>query len=123
MEGTSRDVQASTWRSRRLVLADDAMGFSMHDTLIHAGTTTVIEYKNHFEAVYCIEGEGSIKTLPDGATHRIAPGMLYALDKHDRHELRAERELRLVCVFAPALHGTETHDADGSYPVLAPSKR
>ena len=27
-------------------------------------------------------------------------------------------DLRLVCVFTPALTGNETHDIDGSYPIL-----
>jgi L-ectoine synthase len=40
------------------------------------------------------------------------------LDKHDRHELEAITDMRLVCVFTPALLGPETHDEDGSYPVL-----
>ena len=43
---------------------------------------------------------------------------MYTLDKHDRHELIATTDLRIVCVFTPALVGEETHDADGSYPVL-----
>ena len=38
--GSDREVSGETWTSRRLLLRDDSMGFSMHDTLIHAGTTT-----------------------------------------------------------------------------------
>lgn len=115
---SERDVRAETWSSRRLLLADDQMGFSMHDTLIHAGTTTRMWYRNHFEAVYCIEGTGEIEDLATGEIHAIAPGTIYALDQHDQHVLRATTDLRLVCVFNPPCTGAETHDEDGAYPLL-----
>jgi len=114
--GSERDVHADTWNSRRLLLADEKMGFSMHDTLIHAGTETTMCYENHLEAVYCIEGEGEIQTLPDGPIYEIRPGTMYALDQHDRHCLRARTQLRMVCVFNPPVTGREVHDANGAYP-------
>lgn len=114
--GTAREVSGRTWTSRRLLLAGDGLGFSFHDTLIHAGTETVMEYRHHFEAVYCVEGEGEIEDCADGRRHPIAPGTVYALDRHDRHILRARTTLRLVCAFNPPLAGDETHDADGVYP-------
>lgn len=33
---TERDVQTETWASRRLLLQEDGMGFSMHETTIFA---------------------------------------------------------------------------------------
>jgi ectoine hydroxylase len=114
--GTNRDVSAETWRSRRLLLAADRMGFSMHDTLIHAGTETRMCYRNHLEAVYCVAGRGSIEVLATGEVFPISDGTLYALDAHDEHILRAESELRLICVFNPPLIGNEVHDATGAYP-------
>ena len=41
---------------------------------------------------------------------------MYALDRHDRHRIDADTDMRIVCVFSPALVGPETHDEDGSYP-------
>ena len=57
---TDRLVKATTgtWDSTRLVLAEDGGGFSFHITRIFEGTETHIHYKHHYEAVYCIEGEG-----------------------------------------------------------------
>ena len=98
------------------MLARDGMGFSLHDTLIKAGTTTVMEYKHHLEAVYCIAGEGAITELESGVRHEIRPGTVYALDRHDRHALEAVSELRLVCVFSPPVVGDEVHGPDGAYP-------
>jgi L-ectoine synthase len=116
--GTDLDVMAPTWHSRRLLLAADGMGFSVHDTIIEAGTETVMWYRNHFEAVYCIAGCGSIEECATGAVHRVESGTMYALDQHDRHVLRAETQMRMICVFNPPCTGYEVHDADGSYPIL-----
>lgn len=118
-ERTSRKVDAPTWTSTRLLLRSDNMGFSFHITTIHTGTTTRMHYRNHVEAVYCIRGEGRIHDLETGITHPVTAGTLYALDKHDRHELTAVRELVLACVFNPPLNGRETHDATGAYPLEA----
>src|SRR5690606_13561850 len=84
--GTERDVHAETWNSRRLLLKADGTGFSLHDTLIHAGTETLIWYQHHLEAVYCIEGEGEVEVLLEegGQVHPIAAGTLYVLDQHER---------------------------------------
>jgi len=90
----------------------------MHETILHAGTETPMWYRNHVEAVYCVEGEGEIVERDTGKVHAIRPGTLYALDQHDRHILRAKTRFRMVCVFNPPVHGPETHDADGSYPLL-----
>lgn len=117
--GTDNDIHAENWNSRRLLLKKDGMGFSFHDTIIKAGTETLIWYANHLEAVYCIAGEGEIETTADGKTHAIRPGMMYALDQHDKHYLRAKTDMRMICVFNPPLTGRETHDEHGVYPLLA----
>lgn len=118
LRGTEREVETPNWVSRRLLLARDRMGFSMHETVLHAGTETEMEYRHHVEAVYCVEGEGEIQLIPDGPTYRIRPGTLYALDGHERHVLRAKSRLRMVCVFNPPCTGREVHGADGAYPLL-----
>jgi L-ectoine synthase len=38
------------------------------------------------------------------------------VDQHDRHVLRVSTALRLVCVFNPALAGTERHVGGGYEP-------
>lgn len=90
----------------------------MTQTTIAAGTEQVMEYKNHIEANLVIDGVGTVVDLATGEEFDLAPGVMYTLDKHDRHELRATTDMRFVCVFTPALVGTETHDADHSYPIL-----
>lgn len=117
INGTARHVAAPTWESRRLLVADDGMGFSVHDTEIKAGTTTHMRYRHHLEAVYCVSGTGTLEDLATGEHHPIAPGTIYALDQHDEHVLRAHENLRLVCVFNPPCIGDEEHDAEGGYPL------
>lgn len=118
--GSEREVKAENgnWVSRRFILQDDNMGFSMNDTIIYAGTETEIWYKYHLEAVYCIEGEGEVETIDDGTIYPITPGTLYGLDKHEHHLLRASKDMRLICVFNPPLTGREVHDEDGVYPLM-----
>ena len=83
-----------------------------------SGQIQVMEYKNHVEANLIIEGEATLTDLTDGTVYDLGPGSMYTLDKHERHRLQARTDLRIVCVFTPALVGNETHDEDGSYPVL-----
>ncbi|GIN22035.1 MAG TPA: ectoine synthase [Bacillus bacterium] len=119
------DVSGENWSSRRLLLHKDGMGFSMTETIIKKGTETYIWYKNHFEACYCIEGEGEVEIADKdgnktGEIYKIYPGILYALDKHDKHYLRAtSSDMRLVCTFNPPLTGEEIHDEEGTYPAIA----
>jgi len=117
LNGTEREVHAPTWVSRRLLLRDDGMGFSFHETTLYAGTETRMWYKNHLEAVLCVGGEGEIEEIENGTVHPIRPGTMYALDQHDRHILRAYTDLRMICVFNPPCSGQEVHDDDGSYPL------
>jgi L-ectoine synthase len=112
---TPNDVRAATWASRRLLVAVDGLPFSLHDTIVHAGTETRMQYRHHVEAVYCIEGEGELEECDRGTVHPIGPGTVYCLNSNDRHVLRARTRLRLVCVFSPALAGPERHDSDGGY--------
>jgi L-ectoine synthase len=116
--GTEREVKTPNWVSRRLLLKRDGMGFSLHETTVFAGTETHIWYRHHLEAVFCIEGEGEVEVLPEGIVYRITPGTVYALDRHDKHWLRAKTDMRLVCVFNPPLTGGEVHDEEGVYPLV-----
>ncbi|MEV3993972.1 ectoine synthase [Streptomyces sp. NPDC049837] len=110
------DVKTVEWGnglSRRFLLASDGVGYSLTDTVVRAGTKSRLQYRNHLEACYCIEGSGEVIEL-DGTSHPITPGVLYALDQHDPHYLVASphEDLRLVCVFSPALQGDEVHSLD-----------
>lgn len=118
--GSDRDVAGPSWRSLRLLTKSDRCGFSLNDTTVEAGAELTLWYKHHIEACYCIEGRGTVENSATREVWQIAPGTLYALDEHDRHVVRAETRLRLICVFNPPLTGTERHDADGSY--LPPGK-
>lgn len=118
LAGTDREVEFNTWTSRRLILAKDGVGFSLHDTVIRGGTETEMWYANHIEAVYVIEGEGTLEDRGDGTVHPLRPGTMYCLDEHDKHVVRATTDLRMVCVFNPPCTGREVHDEHGTYPLL-----
>ncbi|WP_261133916.1 ectoine synthase [Bacillus sp. Marseille-Q3570] len=118
VSNSEHSIEGGNWVSRRLILKDDNMGYSVHDTVIKAGTETHIWYQNHLESVYCIEGEGEVVTLKDNKVWPIEKDTLYALDENDEHLLRAKTDMRMVCVFNPPITGKEIHDENGVYPVL-----
>lgn len=99
--------------SRRFLLQSDGLGYSITDTIVRAGTKSKLEYRSHLESCYCIEGSGEVIDV-NGSSHPIRPGTMYSLNDHDPHWLIASKhqDLRLVCVFAPALKGTERHSLD-----------
>lgn len=116
LEGTDREVKSPAgWTSVRFLLKKDGMGFSFHETTFPSGLEFDMWYKHHLEAVYCYKGRGLLTNRDTGEEFVIEPGTLYALDKHDRHTLRADEELKLVCAFNPPVTGREIHDEDGAY--------
>jgi L-ectoine synthase len=116
--GTEREVKGPTWTSRRMVLAEENVGFSLNDTEVPAGAEIKMWYANHIEAVYVIEGHGELVDDETGETHRLEPGVMYLADAHQRHTLRALTPFRAVCVFNPPLTGREVHDENGVFPLL-----
>jgi len=114
-ENSERKIVSQGWDSTRLALKGDNMGFSFHITTIFKGAELPMHYQNHLESVYCVSGKGSIEDCATGEVHTIEPGTIYLLDKHDKHILRAEEEMKMACVFNPPLHGKEVHNADGAY--------
>lgn len=112
---SDRRVTAPGWESVRLLLKGDDMGFSFHITTIFEGAELQMHYKNHLESVYCISGEGSIEDCATGEVHEIRPGVMYALDKHDKHILRGKTAMIMACCFNPPVSGKEVHGPDGAY--------
>ena len=117
LKGGNRDVDWGNGKSYRLLVEDDGMGFTVCHTIVRAGTQSLLHYRRHLEACYCISGEGEVEDM-QGNVFPVRPGDIYVLDKHDRHYLRGGKEdLVLVSVFNPPLKGTERHDLnnpDGS---------
>ncbi|KIC11209.1 ectoine synthase [Leisingera sp. ANG-M1] len=117
IESTDRHVHWGNGTSHRMLVAEDGMGFTVCHTIVHAGTSTRLQYNNHLEACYCIAGTGWVEEA-DGVRHAIETGTLYALDQHDDHILTAGpgADLVLVSVFNPPLTGQETHDPEQDGP-------
>ena len=112
--GTKGDAHGNKWHSLRLLHKEDGMGVTLTDSILEEGFEMVLWQKNHLEACYCLEGEGTLEELDSGRLHDIKPGTLYAMNKHDRHRLRAKTRMRLIATVTPPLTGEEVHDADGS---------
>lgn len=106
------------WSSARYLLRDDDVGLTLTETRVSAGQSQEMQYNNHFEANLIIDGRGRLTELGNGKVHELVPGSMYALNKNDQHRIEAITDMRIVCVFTPALVGPETHDENGSYPLL-----
>ena len=107
-------VEWGNGMSRRFLLEQDGMGYTLTDTIVRAGSRSAMQYKHHLEACYCIAGRGEIIDS-QGRSHVLEPGTMYALDKHDAHYLcaHAGEDMRLICVFLPPLKGAERHNLAG----------
>ncbi|GAA3026361.1 ectoine synthase [Actinokineospora globicatena] len=119
---TDRDVTTEHWRSKRIVLAGDGVGFSVHETVLEPGAVNDFWYANHIEAVFIVEGDGELLDKETGEVHQLAPGSIYVLDGNERHQLRPRTRMRTLCVFNPPVTGREVHDENGVYPLVVEDK-
>jgi L-ectoine synthase len=127
-EGQRVVAETGTWESRRYFTRKDGFGFSLHHTILYAGRSTLIWYKNHYEAVFVFKGRGSVEKVKpgqkqgEGVCHPLEPGTAYLLDDPatDRHYLSASEDgdMEVVCAFNPPIDGAEDHNDDGVYPMI-----
>jgi len=110
VEKTDKFVEWGNGTSHRLLTESDGMGFTVCHTVVRKGSESQLEYRNHLEACYCIDGEGEVEDMR-GNVFPVRKGDIYVLNQHDRHFLRAspQADLVLVSVFNPPLKGTERH--------------
>lgn len=109
------DCPKGGFRSHRILLASDNMGYGMTKTVIPPKGKQFWHYKAHLETCYCVSGRAEVTNTRTGEVHQIKPDVTYALDKNDPHHFEAFEETVLICVFNPPLAGREVHGADGSY--------
>ncbi|MEQ3695313.1 MAG: ectoine synthase [Thalassolituus sp.] len=97
--------------SHRMLTEKDGMGFTVAHTVVNAGSESKLQYRRHLEACYCISGRGAVISEDGVDKYIIEPGIIYVLDKHDAHILKADinEDLHLISVFNPPLTGEERH--------------
>ena len=108
--GSERDVHGPGWKSRRLILGDEGVGYSLHETTLEPGVELRFEYRNHRETVFCVECEGSVEDVGSGRRVPLRPGSMYSAGVDEPHVVRTETLVKVLCVFTPALNGTEEAD-------------
>ena len=114
VEKTDYFVDCGNGTSHRMLTEADGMGFTVCHTVVKKGSESLLEYRNHLEACYCIGGEGEVEDM-NGNVYPIKVGDIYVLNQHDKHYLRGgkDTDLILVSVFNPPLKGTERHNLKG----------
>lgn len=120
MRAAGQEIVTANGQSRsiRMLTRADDVGFGLSDVHFPAGARARFWYKHHWEANHVLSGTGAVADLGSGESWKLEPGMGYVVGPGDRHEMRADSDLHLLCVFSPALRGDEQHDAEGT---LAPS--
>src|SRR5260370_27631706 len=112
MRGIKGEVKRQSWSSDRLLHNEDGVGVTLTNAILEPGLDQAWWYKNHLEAVYCLEDEGTLEDLSTGKVYVIKPGTLYALDKHERHRLKEKSWMLVVCTFVPPLLRVDIHTLD-----------
>jgi len=119
VEKSGRVIPISHGKSTavRVLLKSDGLGFSLSEARCGAGNSSDLWYKNHWEANYVRQGQGTLVNRRSGQSWPLQPGVLYCVGPNDQHSVvNTEDPLRIVSVFNPPIEGEETHDEDGSYP-------
>jgi L-ectoine synthase len=114
---TEREVDCPKggFKSLRVLLEQDGMGYTVTKTIIPKGEPQFWHYKNHYETCFCIAGRGVLTNLANNTQYTIEPDSVYVLDRNDPHTFQAIEDTVLICVFNPPLKGREVHKSDGSY--------
>ncbi len=118
--GTARDIDFGYGHSRRFLVKGDGFNISIHNTTVYLNTSIPLEYKNHIEAVYYIRGQGKYTWNNGEEEHGFTiddasgdEGTLFLMDNNDAHHVETKGvESEALCVFYPALEGTENHKFD-----------
>ncbi len=108
--GTDRDVQGPGWKSRRVILAEDGMGYSVHETLVDAGTHLRLNYANHRETVYVVAGRGTVTDVAGERAVSLQPGSVYSGGVGEEHILVCDTEMTFLVIFTPGLVADEEAD-------------
>lgn len=102
--------------SVRLLTKADRIGFSLSIVTLNKSLAFDLWYKNHWETNYIVSGSGELTDKESRQCWGLNDGTIYCVGPRDRHQLKANTNLKIVSIFCPAVYGNEVHDEDGSYP-------
>ena len=100
----TREVSVSHGAAKayRYLTQADECGFTISTPRSPAGDGIVLHYKNHVEANYVIEGEGTAEDLTTGEKWDLAPGSMYFVGPKDRHQVNTHTGFYLSQRLQPA---------------------
>ncbi|TMW55682.1 hypothetical protein Poli38472_010564 [Pythium oligandrum] len=112
--------------SRRYVVRNDGLGFSMQHEVLRKDTPVRLEFRNHVYAVLVTKGSGSLQLFDSHGNaisrhhHELTEGSCFALSASEQIEITAKTdELHVVSVMNPPLAGDEQRNPDtGVFPVI-----
>ena len=91
----------------RLLTKSDGVGFSVSEARAHAGESSDLWYKNHWEANYVRSGRGTLEDRGTGEQWPLVPGVLYCVGPTDRHRVtrNAGEGMRIILICGPSKTG------------------
>lgn len=98
--------------SKRLLVKRDGLGFAFCVTNGHADNDSPLEYRNHLESCYYIEGTGEY-VWQDGSRPILTEdeeATVFVMNLHDAHRMVIRDESVCLSIFTPAIEGTQAHD-------------
>ena len=100
----TREVSVSHGAAKayRYLTQADECGFTISTPRSPAGDGIVLHYKNHVEANYVIEGEGTAEDLTTGEKWDLFPGSMYFVGPKDRHQVNTTTGFYLLSGIQPA---------------------
>jgi L-ectoine synthase len=116
--GTDRDVDWQHGRSRRLLVEVDGFNISLHNTICYPNSVSQLCYRQNHELAYYVRGDVTY-TWNDGndassfkqEDQSDGEGWQALMNEHDAHTIHTKQiDCEAICIFYPALKGTETHD-------------
>ena len=104
----------------RPLTKSDGVGFSMSEARGGKVGHSDLWYKNHWEANLVLAGSLDVIDKNSGEKFTLGQGDVYCVGPDDPHQLVAQTDVELLCIFNPPLTGKEVHDSDGAYPASGP---
>lgn len=135
------DCKTTFWGngdSNRFLLEKDNFGFTVTNTTVTPNSFSNLEYKNHFESCYYIEGNGKYEWDVNGSSSLIetnnrhssidgdddddddtiskCQSTMMIMNNRDAHILAGgDKQAVNISIFCPALKGDEKHDFTKTY--------
>ena len=124
--GSERDIDWHHGTSRRFILESDGFNLTLTSTICSPRHISPMAYLNNYELAFYLRGDVTYTWNNGENSHQFkqekvedGDGCVFLMNNNDSHEVHTrDKECECLCVFYPALKGTETHDFKSGKPSI-----